>query len=180
MIVWSRSNQERYSNRSSMRPGLFGVSRRWPRKRTRGNDGTSLHEQWNFSLTSVQFVGLILPSNSHAEIWTCLYAPAISSHNCPTEYALPPSLEWHVWSSSSGNNSHVVHRSLSSGASLCDGTVGFVPYPMLSAKLYFTNLSIVNLGHKCVTATISKHLVCCLFHLAYRLTFPAQTYSPTT
>ena len=28
------------------------------------------------------------------------------------------SLEWHVWSSSSGNNCHTVHRSLSSSASL--------------------------------------------------------------
>ena len=121
-----------------MRPGLFGISRRWPRKRTRGNDGTSLHEKRNFSLSSVQFVGLILPSNSHAEIWTRLHVHAISSHNWPTEYALPPSLEWHVWSSSSGNNCHAVHRSLSSGASLCDGTVGFLPCLILSAKLYFT------------------------------------------
>ena len=38
---------------------------------------------------------------------------------------LPPSLEWHVWSSSSGNNCHAVHRSPSSGASVCDCTVGF-------------------------------------------------------
>ena len=53
--------------------------------------------------------------------------------------SLPPSFEWHVWSSSSGNNCHAVHRSLSSGASLCDGTVGFLPCPILSAKLYFTN-----------------------------------------
>ena len=30
-------------------------------------------------LPSVQFVGLILPSNSHAEIWTRLHASAISS-----------------------------------------------------------------------------------------------------
>ena len=29
--------------------------------------------------SSVQFVGLILPSNSHAEIWTRLHASAISS-----------------------------------------------------------------------------------------------------
>ena len=36
-----------------------------------------------------------------------------------------PSLEWHVWSSSSGNNCHTVHRSPSSGASVCDCTVGF-------------------------------------------------------
>ena len=40
------------------------------------------------------------------------------------------SLEWHVWSSSSGNNCHAVHRSLSSGASVYDCTAGFylVPY----------------------------------------------------
>ena len=120
-----------------MRHGLFGVSRRWLRKRTRGNDGTSLREQRNFSLSSVQFVGLILPSNSHAEIRTRLHAPAISSYNWPSEYALPPSSEWHVRSSSSGNNCHAVHRSLSSGASLCDGTVGFLPCPILSAKLCF-------------------------------------------
>ena len=35
------------------------------------------------------------------------------------------SLEWHVWSSSSGNNPHAVYRSLFSGASVCDCTVGF-------------------------------------------------------
>ena len=35
------------------------------------------------------------------------------------------SLEWHVWSSSSGNNCHAVHRSLSSGASVCECTVRF-------------------------------------------------------
>ena len=45
------------------------------------------------------------------------------------------SLEWHVWSSSSGNNCHAVHRSLSSGASLCSGTVGPSPYPILSALI---------------------------------------------
>ena len=83
-----------------MRPGLFGVSGWWPRKRTRGNDGTSLREQRNFSLSSVQFVGLRLPSNFHAEIWTRLHAPAISSHYWPSKYVLLLSLEWHVWSSS--------------------------------------------------------------------------------
>ena len=57
----------------------------------------------------------------------------------PTQYlpitvhrdvSLPLSLEWHVWLSSSGNNSHAVHRSLSSGASVYDCTAGFylVPY----------------------------------------------------
>ena len=45
------------------------------------------------------------------------------------------SLEWHVWSSSSGNNCHAVHRSLSSGASLCSGTVGPSSCPILSALI---------------------------------------------
>ena len=35
------------------------------------------------------------------------------------------SLEWHVCSSSSGNNCHAVHRSLSSSASVHECTVGF-------------------------------------------------------
>ena len=40
----------------------------------------------------------------------------------PPSYIIVPSptqsLEWHVWSSSSGNNCHAVHRSLCSGASV--------------------------------------------------------------
>ena len=63
--------------------------------------------------------------------------PSSSSYiivQSPTQYlpltghwnvSLPPFLEWHVWSSSSGNNCHAVHRSLSSGASVCECTVGF-------------------------------------------------------
>ena len=43
------------------------------------------------------------------------------------------------WSSSSGNNCHAVHRSPSSGASVCDCTVGFQPCPILSAKLTHAN-----------------------------------------
>ena len=40
------------------------------------------------------------------------------------------SLEWHVWLSSSGNNCHPVTRSISSGASVYDCSMGFylVPY----------------------------------------------------
>ena len=34
------------------------------------------------------------------------------------------SLKWHVWSSSSRNNCHAVHRSLSSGASVYECTMG--------------------------------------------------------
>ena len=45
------------------------------------------------------------------------------------------SLKSHVWSSSSGNNCHAVHRSLPSGASLCSGTVGPSPCSILSALI---------------------------------------------
>ena len=45
------------------------------------------------------------------------------------------SLKSHFWSSSSGNNCHTVHRSLSSRASLCSGTVGPSPCPILSALI---------------------------------------------
>ena len=87
----------------------------WQRERFR--------EQWDsFLLPSVQFVGLILPSNSHAEKWTRLHASEISSDIWRSGCVTSASLEWPVWSSSSGNNCHAVHRSLSSGASLWSGT----------------------------------------------------------
>ena len=68
-----------------------------------------------------------------------LSSPSYIIVQSPTQYlpitghrdvSLPPSLEWHVWLSSSGNNCHAVHRSLSSGASVYDCTAGFylVPY----------------------------------------------------
>ena len=44
------------------------------------------------------------------------------------------SLEWHVWSSSSGKNCHAVQRSLSSGVSVYECTMGFLPCPISSAK----------------------------------------------
>ena len=71
-----------------------------------------------------------------------ILSPTLSNFLCtelyycftPTQYLpttgqwimrLPPSLEWHVWSSSSRNNCHAVHRLPFSGASVCDWTVGF-------------------------------------------------------
>ena len=47
-------------------------------------------------------------------------------YNSSTPTQLPTqTLKWHVWSSSSGNNCHAVHRSLSSGASVYECTMGF-------------------------------------------------------
>ena len=67
---------------------------------------------------------------------SCLWFIGSPTHWLPVSLSyiivqLPTqSLEWHVWSSSSGNNCHAVHRSLSSGASVYDCTMGFylVPY----------------------------------------------------
>ena len=62
-----------------MRLGLFDVRRRRPRQRTlRDDERGFVNSGILFSLSSsVQFVGLILPSNSHAEIKIRLYASAI-------------------------------------------------------------------------------------------------------
>ena len=55
------------------------------------------------------------------------------------------SLEWHVWSSSSGNNCHAVHRSLSFGASVYECIMGFYLVPFRQPNLPTRFLSIT--GH---------------------------------
>ena len=54
-------------------------------------------------------------------------------------------LEWHVWSSSSGNNCHAVHRSLSSGASVYECIMGFYHVPFCQPNQPTRFLSIT--GH---------------------------------
>ena len=50
------------------------------------------------------------------------------------QLAATQSLEWHVWSSPSGNNCHAVQMSLSSGASVYECIMGFFPCPILLAR----------------------------------------------
>ena len=57
----------------------------------------------------------------------------LSNSSTPTQSPTQP-LEWHVWSSSSGNNCHAVHRSLSSVASVYECTMGILPCPILLAQ----------------------------------------------
>ena len=59
------------------------------------------------------------------------------------------SLEWHVWSSSSGNKCHADHRSLSSGASVYDCTMGFylVPYCLPSPPTRFLPITAIGMCH---------------------------------
>ena len=64
-------------------------------------------------------------SNSTASVLTELY-----NSSTPTR-----SLKSHVWLSSSGNNCHAVHRSLSSGVSVYECTIGiFLACPISSAN----------------------------------------------
>ena len=61
-------------------------------------------------------------------LWTpTLWLPVFTelySSSTPTQSSTQ-SLEWHVWSSSSGNNCHAVQRSLCSGASVYECIMGF-------------------------------------------------------
>ena len=63
------------------------------------------------------------------ELYNSSIAHLISPITGHRDVSLPLSLEWHVWLSSSGNNCHAVHRSLSSGASVCECNVGFYLVP---------------------------------------------------
>ena len=59
------------------------------------------------------------------------------------------SLEWLVWSSSSGNNCHALHRSLSSGASIYECTMGFylVSYCQPSPPKRFLLITAIGMCH---------------------------------
>ena len=77
--------------------------------------------------------GLSLPhlvsNSSDLQLTNFLFSTSYIIVQSPTQ-----SLEWHVWPLSSGNNCHEVHRSLSSGASVYECTMGFLPWPIFSAK----------------------------------------------
>ena len=69
--------------------------------------------------------------SSILQLWL-LVLTELNNSSTPTQ-SHTQSLEWHVWSSSSGNNCHAVHRSLSSSASVYECTMGFF-CPISSAK----------------------------------------------
>ena len=131
-----------------MRLELFDVRRRWPRQRTQRDDERGfVNSGILFSLSSsVQFVGLILPSNTPLRLCNL---PDLRRLRCVTS----AHLEWPVWSSSSGNNCHAVHGSLSSGASL-KWDLHLVPYYQPSTPARF--LSII--GHWDVSHPLSSEL----------------------
>ena len=72
-----------------------------------------------FGLVWLSLPHLVSYSNSWLLVLTELYNSSTPTQS-PTQ-----SLEWHIWSSSSGNNCHVVPRSLSSSASVYECTMEF-------------------------------------------------------
>ena len=101
----------------SRSPGLLNRGPGSPLCCVLASSTTSCHQRvWSPKLTDF----LSLPSYIIVQS-TTQYLPITGHRNV----SLLPSLEWHVWSSSSGNNCLAVHWSLSSGASMCDSTMGF-------------------------------------------------------
>ena len=85
-----------------------------------------------FSLVWLSLPHLVYNSNSN-----CLTSVLTELYNSSTPTQSPTqSLAWHVWSSSSGNNCHAVHRSLSSGASVYECTIGILACPILIANFH--------------------------------------------
>ena len=92
--------------------------------------------------------GLSLPhlvsNSSDLQLTDFLSSPSYIIVQSPTQ-----SLEWHVWSSSSGNNCHAVHRSLSLGASVYVCTMGFYldPYCQPSLPMRFLLITAIGMCH---------------------------------
>ena len=85
-----------------------------------------------FGLVWLSLLHLFSNSVRSLTVWLPVLTELYNS-STPTQ-SPTQSLEWHVWSSSSGNNCHAVQRSLSSGASVYECIIGFLPCPMSSAK----------------------------------------------
>ena len=82
-----------------------------------------------FGLVWLSLPHLVYSSISNCN-WNCNSLTSVLPTQSPTQ-----SLKSHVWSSSSGNNCHAVHRSLSSGASVYECTMGiFLFRPISSAN----------------------------------------------
>ena len=76
---------------------------------------------------------------SGSQLTDFLSSPSYIIVQSPTQ-----SLEWHVWTSSSGNNCHAVQRSLSSGASVYECIIGFylVPLRQLNPPTRFLSITV--------------------------------------
>ena len=84
----------------------------------------------------------LVSNSSYLQLTDFLSPPSYIIVQSPTQ-SPTQSLEWHVWSSSSGNNCHAVQRSLSSGASVYECIMGFylVPFHQLYLPTRFLSIT---------------------------------------
>ena len=87
--------------------------------------GCSTGGPWAHSTECGPSLPYLVSNSSYLQLTDFLSSPSYIIVQSPTQ-----SLEWHDWSSSSGNNCHTVHRSISSGASVYESTMGFLPCPI--------------------------------------------------
>ena len=115
------------------------------------------HSRVSFSFSWTAQPGAWGPSLSGTCYHPSIFSPTglqtnwlpVFTELCNSSIAHSVSLEWHVWSSSSGNNCHAVHRSLSSGASVCECTAGFylVPCCQPSPPTRFLPITTIRMCH---------------------------------
>ena len=86
----------------------------------------------------------LVSNSSNLQLTDFLSSPSYIIVQSPTQ-----SLEWHVWSSSTGNNCHAVHRSLSSDASVYECTMGFylIPFFQPSPPTRFLLITAIGMCH---------------------------------
>ena len=96
-----------------------------------------------FGLVWLSLPQLISNSVRFLTVWLLVLTELYNS-STPTQ-SPTQSLEWHVWSSSSGNNCYAVQRSLSSGASVYESIKGFYLVLFHQPNLPTWSLSII--GH---------------------------------
>ena len=96
------------------------------------------------SCRAVAFSTTSISNSSELQLPDFLSLPSYIIVQSPTQ-----SLEWHVWSWSSGNNCHAVHRSLSCGASVYECTMGFylVPFFQPSPPTRFLPITAIGMCH---------------------------------
>ena len=138
-----------------MRLELFDVRRRRPRQRTLRDDERGFVNSgilfFSIFFCSIRrpYITFKLPRRDKDTPLRLCNLPDLRRLGCVT----PAYLEWPGWSSSSGNNCHAVHRSLSSGASL-KWDLHLVPYYQPSTPARF----LLIIGHWDVSHPLSSEL----------------------
>ena len=108
----------------------------WPSTLCLSRSPEAQPEALGSTLLGADLVWLSLPHHVYNSVsncnWNCI-SVLTELYNSSTSTRSPiRSLEWHDWSSSSGNNCHAVHSSLSSGASVYECIMGFTLSHFLS------------------------------------------------